>query len=52
MAADESGSEIQTPMAIMILPGLTTAPLLNMFVVATLYVKCGEPVLVSSNATR
>jgi CzcA family heavy metal efflux pump len=35
----ESGSEIQTPMAIVILCGLTTSTLLNMFVVPTLYLK-------------
>jgi CzcA family heavy metal efflux pump len=41
-AAGESGSEIQTPMAIVILCGLTTSTLLNMFVVPTLYVKYGR----------
>jgi CzcA family heavy metal efflux pump len=35
----QSGSEIQSPMAIVILCGLTTSTLLNMFVVPTLYVK-------------
>jgi CzcA family heavy metal efflux pump len=39
----ESGSEIQTPMAIVILCGLTTSTLLNMFVVPTLYLRFGEP---------
>jgi Cu/Ag efflux pump CusA len=38
----ESGSEIQTPMAIVILCGLTTSTLLNMFVVPTLYLKYGR----------
>ncbi len=38
-----AGSEIQTPMAIVILCGLTTSTLLNMFVVPTLYLKYGEP---------
>jgi CzcA family heavy metal efflux pump len=42
MAAGESGSEIQTPMAIVILCGLATSTLLNMFVVPTLYLKYGE----------
>jgi CzcA family heavy metal efflux pump len=42
MAAGESGSEIQTPMAIVILCGLTTSTLLNMFVVPTLYLRYGE----------
>jgi CzcA family heavy metal efflux pump len=43
MAGGESGSEIQTPMAIVILCGLTTSTLLNMFVVPTLYLKYGQP---------
>ena len=43
MATGESGSEIQTPMAIVILCGLTTSTLLNMFVVPTLYLKYGRP---------
>jgi len=47
MAAGESGSEIQTPMAIVILCGLTTSTLLNMFVVPTLYLTYGP----SSSAT-
>jgi Cu/Ag efflux pump CusA len=36
-----TGSEIQTPMAIVILCGLTTSTLLNMFVVPTLYLRYG-----------
>ena len=44
LAAGESGSEIQTPMAIVILCGLTTSTLLNMFVVPTLYLKYGRSV--------
>ena len=40
----QTGSEIQTPMAIVILCGLTTSTLLNMFVVPTLYLKFGSPV--------
>ena len=42
LAGGESGSEIQTPMAIVILCGLTTSTLLNMFVVPTLYLKYGR----------
>jgi Cu/Ag efflux pump CusA len=42
MASGESGSEIQTPMAIVILCGLTTSTLLNMFVVPTLYLRFGR----------
>jgi Cu/Ag efflux pump CusA len=45
MAAGEPGSEIQTPMAIVILCGLTTSTLLNMFVVPTLYLAYGQPVV-------
>ena len=40
----QSGSEIQTPMAIVILCGLATSTLLNMFVVPTLYLRYGRPV--------
>jgi CzcA family heavy metal efflux pump len=43
LAAGESGSEIQTPMAIVILCGLTTSTLLNMFVVPALYLRYGQP---------
>ena len=42
MRGGQSGSEIQTPMAIVILCGLTTSTLLNMFVVPTLYLKYGR----------
>ena len=42
LSAGESGSEIQTPMAIVILCGLATSTLLNMFVVPTLYLKYGR----------
>ena len=41
MAAGEPGSEIETPMAIVILCGLTTSTLLNMFVVPALYLRHG-----------
>jgi CzcA family heavy metal efflux pump len=43
LGGGKAGSEIQTPMAIVILCGLTTSTLLNMFVVPTLYLKYGEP---------
>jgi Cu/Ag efflux pump CusA len=39
-----AGSEIQTPMAIVILCGLTTSTLLNMFVVPTLYLRYADPI--------
>jgi CzcA family heavy metal efflux pump len=43
MRTGEAGSEIQTPMAIVILCGLTTSTLLNMFVVPTLYLRYAGP---------
>jgi CzcA family heavy metal efflux pump len=43
----QTGSEIQTPMAIVILCGLTTSTLLNMFVVPSLYLKFGLPAVKS-----
>ena len=42
MRGGQTGSEIQTPMAIVILCGLTTSTLLNMFVVPTLYLTFGS----------
>jgi Cu/Ag efflux pump CusA len=41
-SAGESGSEIQAPMAIVILCGLATSTLLNMFVVPTLYLRYAD----------
>ena len=43
MAADKPGSEIQSPMAIVILGGLMTAPFLNLVVVPALFMKWGRP---------
>jgi len=42
LSGGQSGSEIQTPMAIVILCGLATSTLLNMFVVPTLYLRFGQ----------
>jgi CzcA family heavy metal efflux pump len=42
LRAGQTGSEIQTPMAVVILCGLTTSTLLNMFVVPTLYLRFGS----------
>jgi Cu/Ag efflux pump CusA len=42
LGGGKTGSEIQTPMAIVILSGLTTSTLLNMFVVPTLYLRYGR----------
>jgi CzcA family heavy metal efflux pump len=42
LGGGKPGSEIQTPMAIVILCGLTTSTLLNMLVVPTLYLRYGR----------
>jgi Cu/Ag efflux pump CusA len=42
LGGGKSGSEIQTPMAIVILCGLTTSTLLNMVVVPTMYLRYGQ----------
>jgi Cu/Ag efflux pump CusA len=39
----KQGSEIQTPMAIVILCGLTSSTLLNMLVVPTMYLRYARP---------
>jgi CzcA family heavy metal efflux pump len=44
LGGGQSGSEIQTPMAIVILCGLVTSTFLNMAVVPTLYLKYGRSV--------
>jgi Cu/Ag efflux pump CusA len=43
LSSDKPGSEIQSPMAIVILGGLITATFLNLVVVPALYVKWGRP---------
>jgi CzcA family heavy metal efflux pump len=43
LGGGKTGSEIQTPMAIVILCGLTTSTLLNMMVVPTLYLRYARP---------
>ena len=47
LASGRSGSEIQTPMAIVILCGLMTSTLLNMVVVPTMYLRYGRQALVT-----
>lgn len=42
LAAGEPGSEIQAPMAMVILFGFLTSTLLNMFVVPSLYARFGN----------
>jgi Cu/Ag efflux pump CusA len=44
LGGGKTGSEIQTPMAIVILCGLASSTLLNMFVVPTLYLRYSRPV--------
>jgi Cu/Ag efflux pump CusA len=41
LSAGQAGSEIQAPMAVVILCGLLSSTLLNMFVVPTLYRRFG-----------
>jgi CzcA family heavy metal efflux pump len=43
LGGGKAGNEIQTPMAIVILCGLTSSTLLNMIVVPTLYLRYGRP---------
>jgi len=45
----KAGSEIQTPMAIVILCGLMTSTLLNMVVVPTMYLRYGRPGTLASS---
>ena len=47
----KAGSEIQTPMAIVILCGLMSSTLLNMVVVPTLYLRYGRPGVSAGAAT-
>lgn len=42
LAGGEAGSEIQTPMAIVILCGLVSSTTLNMVVVPVLYLRFGD----------
>lgn len=44
LSADKPGNEIQSPMAIVILFGLLSSMLLNMFIVPSLYLYWGRPV--------
>ena len=44
LGGDKPGSEIQTPMAIVILFGITSSMVLNMIVVPVLYLRFGRPV--------
>jgi len=50
LGGGKTGSEIQTPMAIVILCGLMTSTLLNIVVLPTLYLKYGRPELATKGA--
>jgi Cu/Ag efflux pump CusA len=52
LGGGKTGSEIQTPMAIVILCGLVTSTFLNMIVVPTLYLKYGGGQSRASAANR
>ena len=43
LGAGQPGKEIETPMAIVILFGLSTSMLLNMVIVPALYLRFGKP---------
>ncbi len=49
LGGGKAGSEIQTPMAIVILCGLMTSTLLNMFVVPTMYLRYAQRSAVPGN---
>ena len=52
MAGSIPGNEIEHPMAIVILGGLITATLLNLFIVPSLYLRFGKPMAQEAVATR
>lgn len=52
LAGGEPGSEIQTPMAIVILFGLLSSTALNMLVVPALYLRFGQAVRALDGKTR
>jgi len=52
MSAGEAGSEIQAPMAMVILFGLASSTVLNMVVVPVLYAQFGRPASVTDLATN
>jgi CzcA family heavy metal efflux pump len=52
LGGGKAGSEIQTPMAIVILCGLMSSTLLNMIVVPTLYLRYGRPLAPAKDGSR
>jgi Cu/Ag efflux pump CusA len=51
LSAGEPGSEIQAPMAMVIMCGLLSSTALNMVVVPILYERFGQPALVAKSAS-
>jgi CzcA family heavy metal efflux pump len=52
LGGGKAGSEIQTPMAIVILCGLMSSTLLNMVVVPTVYLRYGRPLAAAKHGSR
>jgi Cu/Ag efflux pump CusA len=52
MSMGEAGSEIQAPMALVILFGLASSTALNMIVVPVLYARFGRPVQAETDRGR
>jgi CzcA family heavy metal efflux pump len=52
LGGGKAGSEIQTPMAIVILCGLMSSTLLNMVVVPTVYLRYGRPLAPAKHGSR
>lgn len=52
LGGGKPGSEIQTPMAVVILFGLLTSMLLNMIIVPALYLRYGKPVILSTGGSQ
>lgn len=50
LGGGQPGKEIETPMAIVILFGLTSSMLLNMVIVPTLYLRFGRPVKIAATS--
>jgi Cu/Ag efflux pump CusA len=49
LGGSRAGYEIEHPLAVVILGGLVTSTLLNLFIVPALYLRYGRPTLVTSD---
>jgi Cu/Ag efflux pump CusA len=49
LGGSRAGYEIEHPLAVVILGGLVTSTLLNLFIVPALYLRYGRPALASGN---